>query len=431
MSEPKIQLVPGGVHVQDLIIESPDARAFLESVPEAEWSDRLLRAIQVGVVALERALVTQDLHYVRSAVEDLLADVRSELINNLPLAVEDELKSTLGSDEGQILHPVAQAVEAAASKLDEIKRLVDDDLDPTKEGSVLHAKLEAMRRLLDEENMNSIPSKLSRELAKVADKDGALSQSVKQVVKDELEPYKDRVNELVSLLEQQAGAAGVISKTTLAGDPFEERVFHLLRDAFHRGGCRVEWVGPRNETGDVLLTFNEEAGDYRIIVEAKYSTSQEWGEKGIATEIEKAMKQYDADYGVFVSSGIAAVRPSVNYWYDGASELGPWLAVTFDDAVEAVRVLRIQHYKRQSSIGGGAIDAAVAGDQLKIILHKIKEIGRAKRSLKAIKDSAEDLRKLLTDMRTGVKKAVEDASAALQIPDVGEIGDEGDEDGEE
>lgn len=429
MSDHKIELIPGGIRIERLVVESSETRAFLEAGLETEWPDRLTRAIQVGVVALERALVTQDLHYVRTAVEDLLAEVRTEVIQSLPAALEEELRGTLGAEEGQILHPVAEAVRSAAAKLDDIKKLVDDDLDPAREGSVLHKKLAAMSRLLDETSTESIAYKLNDKLSRVAQKDGTLSQSVKQVVREELEPYKERVNELVALLEQKAGAAGVIQKTTLAGDPFEQEVYQLLRTAFHRGGCQVEWVGPRNETGDVLLTFDEEAGDYKVIVEAKYSATQEWGEKGIATEMEKAMKQYDADYGLFVSSGIDAVKPSVNYWYQGASELGPWLAVTFDDAIEAVRVLRIQHYKRTRLSGSDTVDAAVAGDQLKVILHKIKEIGKAKRALKRIKDSAEDLHKLLSDMRSGVTRAVTEASAALHIEDAGaDLEDEAEDD---
>lgn len=419
MGEAKIQLIDKGVLLQDVAVPSEDAWKFLMESPEEEWEPRLLRAIEIGVWALQRALDTGSMDFIKNQAKEILGGVEGKLAA-LPGDIESGLRDKLGTAEGQLLAPInaliTNAKTDAESVIRRVKQEVEDlytlHLDPEQESSSLARKLQIIKDLLDSTKDGSVQKELKAAVGMVTAADGALAQNVKSLVDAALAPFKEEIDAITAKITQHDLITGIVERTTLKGESFQERVYEELLRAFGQSGCIVENIGGDNKTGDVLLSFTEGAGDhkfaYKIIVEAKEERGNNKGITDLNRILSAAMDRRAADGAAFIAP-VEAFTNETRYWHQGHVDRGPWVSTTLENAVEAVRFLRITlHLERNG--GDGEVDVDGAAKQLRVIKDTLRKKADVLRKLRDIETAADTARGLVNDMHT----SIDDAATALE-----------------
>src|SRR5229473_1708380 len=153
-----VELLDAAVHLHDLLIPRKSVADFLRQVAPDERETRFIEAVEVGVFCLERASAAQDLDFVRSQVHSILEQVERS-VSGIPGAVEGGLAQKLGA-EGQVLGPIKTMVDSTSKILTErvngVKDLLANDIDPAKSTSTLGRALNQLKDLLDASRKDSI-----------------------------------------------------------------------------------------------------------------------------------------------------------------------------------------------------------------------------------------------------------------------------------
>jgi hypothetical protein len=132
---------------------------YLRTLPEEDRVAAVVRALEIGVFALERAHVGQDLEFVKRQVEAMLAQVGIQ-VKAIPEQTQTLLKDAIGTGPGQMLEPIQQQVEVAANTIAEkvatLQQFLSQELDPTKTTSTVAQVLRQLTDLLDAKRIDSI-----------------------------------------------------------------------------------------------------------------------------------------------------------------------------------------------------------------------------------------------------------------------------------
>jgi hypothetical protein len=135
----------------------------------------------VGVFCLERAQVGQDLDFVRREIDSLVYRVK-DVLQSLPEQTQNQVAAKIGTGEGQVLAPVQKLVndvsKAASDKIEDIRGLLQQEVDPTKEASALGKALQALRNLLDPNRTDSVQGCLAGAVGQVTGEAGPLAKAV-------------------------------------------------------------------------------------------------------------------------------------------------------------------------------------------------------------------------------------------------------------
>ncbi len=412
-----IELSDYGVRIRDLEIPRREVADHLRGVPEGEREQVLIQAVEVGVFCLERARTAQDLEFVRRQVESVLGEVQ-KAVNTIPGAVQQELIRKIGTAEGQVLAPVASLVEQvkteAEIRLKEVRDLLSQEIDPSKESSVLGKVLKNLRDLLDPNREDSIQGRLGDAIRGVTAEDGALAKSVKAVVAEAIGPLKGEIDELGKEIRGRAAAEEALRQTTEKGLPYEEQVVGALQPWSKIVGAEVHHVGQDNRPGDVLVRLPSDG--LSLIIEVR-DRQQPSGRKPIHDHLTEAMAERGANAGVYLSRTVDGLAKEIGDWAEGECGHGPWVATTHEHLITAVRFLIIQRRIAQlrtskPEIDAGAIERQI--DRIRTALGRITTIKRKVSELRdtgdAIQSEAESLREEAHDALLAIEEAVRTVS---------------------
>jgi hypothetical protein len=182
-----ISVFETSIAIDGLEVDSRDVANYIRALTEDQRARAVVQAIEVGVFCLERARAGQELDFVRREVESLLSGVQSAL-GKMPEQTELRIIARIGTAEGQVLAPihtlVSQVSKAASDKIDEIRTLLQEQVDPAKETSSLGKALRAVRDLLDANRADSVQGSLDAAVGRWPEKAGLLQrQCVKSLAK--------------------------------------------------------------------------------------------------------------------------------------------------------------------------------------------------------------------------------------------------------
>ena len=148
MAEKHIEVIETGIRIRELEIPRKDVADYLRAIPEEGREAAFIQAIEVGVFCLERATGSRDIEFVRRQVEGLIAHVTGA-VGGIPNAVEKELVERIGTGEGQVLSPIVRLVNdvsrTATERLQEVQKLLAQEIDPGRESSTLGKALTMLR----------------------------------------------------------------------------------------------------------------------------------------------------------------------------------------------------------------------------------------------------------------------------------------------
>ena len=418
-----IEIVDSGIRITNLDIPRKAVADYFRESPQDERELAFVEVVEVGVFCLERAAGARDLEFVRRQVEGLLTAVE-QAVGGVPASVKDELLAKLGTEDGQALAPVQRLVDDVSrtltERLNEVRELVAEKIDPDDRTSSLGQALGALRDLLDPARSDSIQGSLAEAVRSVAGQEGVLAKSVKETVAEAVRPLADEVNRLSRQLAVDEAVDEALRTTTKKGVPHEEHVVGALQSWAATTGAGVTHVGPDNRPGDIVVEFPENcvAGLAPTIVIEVRDRSTALGRKAIAAALGSAMAERRADAAIYLSRSADGLAKEIGEWAEGAGERGAWVATTDQHLFIAIRFLLVQHRLARLHESLPEIDRAGLEAQIERIRTTLKRVTTINRRVGEIRDQAGAIQDEAELLRTEIRDslgAVEDALRAGRV----------------
>jgi prefoldin subunit 5 len=420
---PSIEVREVGVLVHDLFLPGREVGEYLRTFPEEERIPALEQALKVGIYCLERARSVQDTEFVRRQVEAVLRQLE-QASQAIPGAVEKGLLEKIGMDDGQALAPVRALVDeakrAVTDRLQEVRTLLVEEIDPTKTTSKLGAALGRLNELLDPVRRDSVQGAIGDAVTKVVGEDGALARTVKLVVQDAMKPLADEVNRLAKQIQADQAVMETIEQSTAKGYAYEDEVVQVLVSWAKHVGIEVHHVGSDNQPGDIILVdrgLSQAGSELTIVVEAKDRASAA-GRRRISEDMSTAMASRTARAGLYVSKTGAGLAAEIGDWAEGVCEAGNWLAVTHEHLMTAVRFLLAKQRLIAESASRSTTDLEAVEGQLQRIRTAMDRVTEINRKVTNAKAALEGIRSEGEGMRTDVRDALIKIEDALRVEPV-------------
>jgi hypothetical protein len=413
-----IEVFDSGIRIAALDIPRKPVADYLKDTPEGELELSLINAVEVGVFCLERAAGASDLEFVRRQVEGLLAAVE-QAVGHVPLSIRDELLAKLGTQDGQVLAPMQRLVDDASrtltDRLNGVRDLLADKIDPDDRTSSLGQALGALKDLLDPRRSDSIQGCLAEAVRTVTGQDGAVARSVRETVSDAVKPLADEVSRLSQHLATEAAVDEALQSTTKKGQPYEIQVVSALQPWAAATGAAVSHVGPDNRPGDVVVEFpnNCVAGVAPTIVVEARDRSTPLGRKAIAETLAGAMAERGANAAIYLSRSLDGLAKEIGEWAEGTSERGSWVATTDEHLFIALRFLLVEHrlatvHESLPEVDRAALEAQI--ERIRTALKRVtninRRVGEIRSQVGAIQDEAELLRSEIRDSLGAIEDAL-------------------------
>jgi len=419
MTDSKIDVSDTGIRILDVVVPNRDVAEYVRALLPDEREQAVVHAVEVGVFCLERARAGQNLDFVRRAIDGLLNGVERAL-EKIPDETQKQLTAKIGTGEGQVLAPVRSLVDdvskAANEKIQEIRKLLQDDIDPTKETSSVGKALRALRDLLDPKRSDSIQGSLDAAVNQVTADSGPLAKTVKDVVAAALKPLEEKVTDLAKEVRGQAAAAEALEQTTQKGATYEEDVVQVLQSWARGLGFEVHHVGTDNQPGDVLLVVtdsNPNGAALRIVVEAR-DRQQPLGRMAISDTVSTAMAERSAGTAIYVSKTRDGLAKEIGEWAEGMAARGRWVACTHEHLVTAARFLVVQERLQASRATAPSVDAASIAAQIQRIRTTLGRIKTINTKVTELRGGADEIHREAEAVRDEIRDALSDVEDALR-----------------
>jgi hypothetical protein len=387
------------IRVQELVTEAPEAVEFLATQDDDTVTTFVQEAFEVGLTAMRLTQTTVDVQYVEKKVDEMLSSFTGEVssatdeFGDLVEDVTDELDETVGENgrmDGQFDEYLGNGGELE-SRLE----------DAFGEDGPFHERL-------DEE----------------LGEDGERIQNALDPNKDgtPMNALRNDVQKLRDLINEKQGADSAIQRSTLKGDDFEETVGNILGDISDQTSDRYEFTGetigevPEAKVGDFVYELG--GTGKRIVVEAKtegYSLSD------IETEMQRAIENRDADYGVFVTDHLGNLpRTKVGWFHEFDRDfvtvaLSETAAADIEPAFLRFAVnwsqVRALH---DVGAAGKDVDTTVIQSEVDAIDEKIDRFAQVRKQCTSIEDSVEEIRGELGDIESDIEDRFETLRGELE-----------------
>ena len=295
LNKDSISIKKDSVTFNDLTIINKDLASYLE-----ESDDRvetLINILDVGVKTLNSLKNSIERDFTKQTFET----ISTEMKKNLSQSIEDlgdefdkyfkedgEFVTELNMNKKKMVEELNEELknfidpknsESALSKLSEILE--------TEEGKVLNA----FEKALNPENSESQIFQLKNKLEKK--------------ITEEVKTLSDDIEKILQELKIDKATKDIREKSTAKGATHEDNVQQALSeiavgDVVERTGEIVGLV-PKSKVGDhvVKLSSNIKVGDLKIVFESKSANTYN-SSSAIIKELDTAIKNRDADFGIFV-----------------------------------------------------------------------------------------------------------------------------------
>lgn len=410
----KVHITSEQVVVENLVIANREVAGFLEKVPEPERPKALVHAAEVGVFCLERASFVRDLDFVRQQFDQQLRVITGEM-EKIPLKVEQELLKKVGTNDGQVLAPVATLVATTDrvihERLKTVQTLLDGEIDPRRPDTTLGKAIATITGLLDAQREDSVQKVLEKAVQSVASDDGCLVAGLKRLLPTLLKPLQDEVDRLALEIRGQQEVAAALADTTAKGAAFEEEVLPTIQCWAKFAGATVEHVGGDRQPGDILVNVHDHTlpmNPFVIVIEARDENTAR-GKKHITDDLGRGLATRAGHFGIYLAKTQAGLGKEIGDWAEGRTALGPYIACTLNNLITALRFAVLQ--TRLQALQNARPEADLAAIQ--------SEVDRARtalRRVRTIKTKAGDITREADDLNQEVNEALVAMEKSLRGP---------------
>jgi len=410
--------------IEGLKINDKELADYIRSVPPDDQSTKLTHLMEIGLVCVQRASLLQDRDFVKNQLDGVLKAVETNLAQ-IPDSVKGKIMSQLGTGEGQALHPVDRKIDEVSKvlkdRIEDIRNLLNEDIDPEKETSKVAQVFKKLERALDPEYVYSVPKTITNAIESITGEDGAISKSVKEVVTTAMKPLQDEVDRLSKEIVGQSSADEAILQTIEKGQAYEESVVERLQTWSAHSGIEVHHVGTDNKHGDVTLVVSPQSIvgiQLKIVIETRDRQNQ-CGRKRINDSMESSMSERTADHGIYLSKERGGLSKEIGDWAEGESTSGSWIATTDENLFTAVRVLIAKHQIDSAKAEKAEVDTEAIAPQLERIRSSLKRIANINKKVTTIRQGANDIQQESEVLRDEIKDALVTMEDCLRTPVTG------------
>src|ERR1700730_17534595 len=262
------------------------------------------------------------MEFVRRQVDGLLAKVE-RAVAAIPETTQNALLEKIGSGDGQLLAPVkgliAEASQATTARLNDVRTLLSQDLDPSKDTSTIANALHRLRDLPDPKRTDSVQAAIDGAVKAVAAENGTLASAIRNVVAQAITPLATEVKDLAKEVRGREAASEALEQTTAKGLSYEEEVVLELQAFATMAGAEVHHVGVDNQPGDILVKIAQNsfiADDVTIAIEVRDRQSTA-GRKAISDALARAITARKAQAGIYLSRTRDGLAKEVGDWAEG------------------------------------------------------------------------------------------------------------------
>jgi hypothetical protein len=240
------------IHINTVTIHNPEIADFFLAIPEPQHEQTLSEAIKFGVEFLKRMQAGAQIDYVNRELDRLFLQMHNK--------IEDGIVAKL---------------------------------DPNRKDSIQATLTAAVDSVIRENGPF----------------DKTLRATIHAVVPQLLAPFheemRNRMNDLCQQITTDEATKNALKNTTHKGLEYEDQVVGELQ-AWSRGhGFDIHHVGRDARPGDVLVVCTD-GDDFRVVVEAK-DKADGAARKRISDELQKAIRERDADAAIYVSKTSAGL----------------------------------------------------------------------------------------------------------------------------
>ncbi|WP_254821943.1 hypothetical protein [Haloglomus halophilum] len=275
----------GSVTIDSLQIEDEELCEFLLQHEESEYPEKVSQALTIGMKTMQLMDTSQEVEYVERRLSNLEDSLTAQVE-----AFQDELQRKLG-DDGELHQALDEHMGEEGTLESRIEAAFDDD----------GPFVERLNEELGEDG-ERIQAALD------PDKEGSPTHRLEQRLKNEIESIRDKIVE-------EETEADLRSRTYLKGGDFEDSVHDILNEIVRQTPNNVEFTGDTTgETGREVgdFVFNLADTDQKIAVEAK---TEYYPTQDIKDEMEAAIQNRDAAYGVFVTDTLENLPSTKTGWF--------------------------------------------------------------------------------------------------------------------
>lgn len=234
---PSIRIEDDHVHLSGLDIIDSSVVTYLKQFTDEERADALLRALRIGVTALDLAETSRQEEYVERKFDDMRREPHGDIER-----LEAEVDAKFGTDGD-----VSTTLDTHLGPDGHLKQHIDDAFG--EDG--------LFSRRLDEE-LGEDGERIQQALD--PDTEGTPTYRLKQTFREEVRSLRDKVEEQAAAAETEEELR---RKTPLKGDDFEETVDTILSGLVYDTNDELEYTGDTNgeisgqTVGDFVVTLNE------------------------------------------------------------------------------------------------------------------------------------------------------------------------------
>ncbi|WP_299262115.1 hypothetical protein [Halorientalis sp.] len=383
----------GRLTIESMEIDDGDLVDFLRDHDPDERAEVVSEALTIGMKTMQLMNTSQDVEY----VERRLSELEAELADRVD-TFREELDEKVG-DDGTLQEALDEYVGENGTLEERIEAAFDDD----------GPFVERLDKELGEDG--------ERIQAALSDEDGPL-HTVEQRLKDEIESVRDK------LVEQETEEA-VRSRTYLKGGDFEDSVEQILNDIVRQTPNNVEFTGNTTgkigrDVGDFVATIAET--NQRLVIEAK---TESYSTQSIKDEVQEAMQNRDAAYGLFVTDSLENLPRTKTGWFHEFPDQNTVvvaLSETNEDDIESGYLRIAFHWARMRAIQAYAeVDSGFDPETLQVELNEIEEdIGRFQQirgECKEIQKSQDRIRGTLSEIQESITSRLATIEAELMKAD--------------
>lgn len=408
-----VSIKKDSVTFNDLTIINKDLASYLE-----ESDDRvetLINIIEVGVKTLNSLKNSIERDFTKQTFETISSEMKKNLSESIE-DIGDEFEKYFNED-GEFVKELQANKEKMISELNlELKNFID----PKNSDSAL-SKLTEILESEEGKVLNAFETALNPENSE--SQIFQLKNKLEKKISEEVKTLSDDIEKILQELKIDKATKDLKEKSTAKGASHEDNVQQALSeiavgDVIERTGEIVGLV-PKSKVGDhvVKLNSNTKVGDLKIVFESKSANTYN-SSSAIIKELNTAIKNRDADFGIFVFDSYER--------YDKVSSqpfalLSENMAITVLNEEVGTLPLKIAFIWAKTLLMNAdnvtSKEVVISYDEIiKVLSESIKEIKRistAKSNNKKAYDAIDANETLLPEIRKNVEDKLKDLITLL------------------
>jgi hypothetical protein len=410
LHSPRNHVLANAVLVERLAIHDERAVALVRARSEAgeDLPALISEALEIGARVLDREQGEANAEWMRAEFEKSSREVEASFAEKARAVAEffdKRVDQVFGAENGQLAKELARLFGDGSSEA------VQHRLRQVMGEAAAHMREDLLKQFSSADGNNPLADFKAGTMA--AMRRAAEQQDLNlKAMGEQLAGLRLEVHKLQAEKEKLAEVAAEHERSTAKGRPYEEAVFDAIDAIAAAQGDDCDAVGDQLGTGgrkgDVLIGLDGCAGPPRgrIVIEAK---TAQVGRKRALEELDAAMAQRDAQYGIWVV-------PSVDQLPAKTSELreinGDKVFAVYDPEDGSRLMLEVAYKLARARVlmargETGAVDAGLLQTEVERALMALEDVRRIKAQLTTATGGIEQARHVLEAMAARVREHLE------------------------